>query len=358
MSSNSFGRLFKITTYGESHGPGLGVIVDGVPAQIPLSEDDIQFELDRRKPGQSSVTTPRKEKDTVEILSGVFEGVTTGAPISLLIRNQNQRSKDYSKLKDVFRPGHADYVYQTKYGIRDHRGGGRSSGRETVARVAAGAIAKNILKIYGIKVIAYTEQIGHLKINDFIEEEIEKNSVRCPDKAQAKKMVELIESARDDGDSIGGAVCGIIKGCPVGLGDPAFDKLDALLAHAIFSIPTTKGIEFGAGFEVVTMRGSENNDIYISDNKDVKTETNHSGGIQAGISNGEDITLRVAIKPPSSISKSQRTVTKKNNATTLEVHGRHDPCICPRVVPVIESMIAITILDALLIFKAYKQSEK
>ncbi len=358
MAGNSFGRVFKIMTYGESHGPAIGVTIDGVPPQISLSEEDIQLELNRRKPGQSSVTTPRKEADRVEILSGIFEGQTTGAPISLIIRNENQRSKDYSNIKDIFRPGHADYVYQTKYGIRDYRGGGRSSGRETAARVAAGAIAKRILHTMGIEVTAFTEQVGDIRMEQFDASVIETNTVRCPDPKQAKKMIQLIEKMRDEGDSIGGVVGAKITGCPVGLGEPAFDKLDACLAHAILSIQTTKGIEFGAGFNVATMTGSENNDEWVPDADRITTTTNHSGGIQAGISNGEEITLRVAIKPPSSISKKQQTVTKEFDRQTVEVHGRHDPCICPRVVPVIEAMIAITLVDAFCVFRSTQSLSK
>lgn len=349
MSGNNFGTLFKISTFGESHGPGIGAIIDGCPSNIPLTESDIQVELDRRKPGQSDVTTPRKENDTVEILSGTFEGKTTGAPIGLLIRNQNQRSKDYSQIKDLFRPGHADYTYQKKYQNRDYRGGGRSSGRETASRVAAGAIAKKVLESKGIQTIAYTIQVGDIKANERQLSEIELNAVRCPDKKAAVKMTELIKDIRGTGDSIGGIVEAIITGLPVGIGEPCFDKLDAKIAHAILSIATTKGIEFGNGFNCATQRGSQSNDEFTIENNQVRTKTNHSGGILGGISNGETILLRVAVKAPSSISIKQDTINKQNKKTSVEVHGRHDPCICPRVVPVVEAMLNIVVLDYLLI---------
>lgn len=352
MPGSTFGRLFKLTTFGESHGPGLGVVIDGVPPLLDLCEADIQKELDRRRPGQSSLTTPRNEADQVEILSGVFEGKTTGAPIALLVRNTNQQSKDYSNIKDVFRPGHADYTFWQKYGIRDYRGGGRSSGRETTARVAAGAIAKKILEKIGVNIVAYTLAVGTIRAQKIDFSVIESNPVRCPDLEQAKLMEALIESAKAEGDSVGGIVEAVVMGCPPGLGDPVFDKLDAMLSHALMSIGTIKGIEFGLGFDSVTLKGSQHNDAFIVKGEKTGTKTNHAGGILGGISNGEDITLRVAVKPVSSISKAQETVDKENNATKIEVHGRHDPCICPRVVPVVEAMIAITLADCVLIQKS------
>ncbi|NDC83019.1 chorismate synthase [bacterium] len=345
MPGSSFGDYFKITTFGESHGPALGVVIDGVPPLLTIEESDIQTELDRRRPGQSSVTTPRNEADCVEILSGVFEGKTTGAPLALLIRNSNQRSKDYSTIKDVFRPGHADYTFHHKYGIRDYRGGGRSSGRETAARVAAGAIAKKWLRSIGVSIHSYTSAIGTIQGQTVDLDFIERNIVRCADPLAVDSMIALIESARDDGDSVGGVIETIVSGCPIGLGDPVFDKIDARLSYAIMSIGTTKGIEFGDGFESTRRRGSENNDAFEPFGNSVRTVTNHSGGVLGGISSGEDIRFRVAIKPASSISKRQKTVTTSNNSEEIEVHGRHDPCICPRVVPVVESMTAITILD-------------
>ncbi len=349
MPGSSFGDIFRITTFGESHGPALGVVIDGVPPKLPLTLRDIQHDLDRRRPGQSDITTPRNESDQVEILSGVFEDQTTGAPIALLVRNKNQVSTDYTELKDIFRPGHADYTFFKKYGIRDHRGGGRSSGRETLARVAAGAIAKKLLARHGITIIGYTKSVGDIQANQIDVNEIEKNPVRCPDPIQAVKMMTLISLAKEEGDSVGGVIEAVIRGCPAGLGDPVFNKLDARLAHALMSIGTVKGIEFGSGFEGTRLKGSEHNDHFeVSDNR-IQTKTNHAGGILGGISNGEEIILRVAIKPASSISKRQDTVNTSNQATHVEVHGRHDPCICPRAVPVVEAMIALTLADCLLL---------
>ena len=348
MSGSIFGSIFKVSTFGESHGPAIGCVIDGCPAGIPITQEDIQFELNRRRPGQSSVTTPRKESDTVEILSGVFEDQTTGAPIALLIRNADQRSKDYSNIKDVFRPGHADMTFQEKYGIRDYRGGGRSSGRETACRVAAGALAKKVLDSYGVSFTGYTSQVGELKASVVDLDQIEKNPVRCADPKVAPKMVELIEQLASEGDSIGGAVSLLIKGLPVGLGDPVFDKYDAILSHALMSIGTIKGIEFGEGFGAVTMKGSDHNDTFVQTSDGVSTETNHAGGILGGITNGQDVICRLAVKPPSSISKSQNTVTKDGQETEISVTGRHDPCICPRVVPVVEAMAAIATLDCFL----------
>ncbi len=353
MPGSSFGNLFKIMTFGESHGPAIGVTVDGCPSGLELTESDIQAELDRRRPGQSSVTTPRKESDQVEILSGVFEGKTTGVPISLLIRNQNQKSKDYSNIKELYRPGHADFTYEKKYGLRDYRGGGRSSGRETACRVAAGAIAKKYLSQKGVTITAYTKSVGDIEGSEVDFKQIEKNPVRCADPNVVDDMVKLIESKRDEGDSVGGVVEIVVQGCPIGLGDPVFDKLDAIIGHALLSIGTIKGIEFGSGFAGTTMTGFEHNDSFVAKDGDVSTQTNFSGGILGGISNGEEIVCRVAVKPPSSITKTQETVTKSSENTTVEVHGRHDPCICPRVVPVVESMMAIAILDCFLVQKSF-----
>ncbi|HRZ39700.1 MAG TPA: chorismate synthase, partial [Candidatus Omnitrophota bacterium] len=336
----------------ESHGPAIGVVLDGVPPNIELSEADIQAELDRRKPGQSSVTTPRKEEDKAEILSGLFEGKTTGAPLAILIRNTNQESKDYNHLKDIFRPGHADFTYTEKYGIRDYRGGGRSSGRETACRVAAGAVAKKILHSLGIRTVAYTKAVGTVQAQTIDLNAIEKNPVRTCDPVAAEKMIKLIEEAKAAGDSVGGIVEAVVQGCPAGLGDPVFDKLNARLAQALFSIATIKALEFGEGFGVSQMRGSENNDAFLQKNGTITTATNHAGGILGGISNGNDIILRVAVKPPSSISKRQTTVTAEGKDRELEVKGRHDPCLCPRIVPVIEAMINVTLLDCWLIQKS------
>ena len=351
MAGNSFGQLFKVTTFGESHGPAIGCVIDGCPPNIDISAADIQFELDRRKPGQSRVTTQRQEDDQVEILSGVLDGKTTGCAIALLIRNKDQRSKDYGNIADVFRPGHADFTFFKKYGIRDYKGGGRSSGRETACRVAAGAIAKKILSQHNISIIAYTKQIADIKCAKIDFSVIEQNIVRAPDLEAADQMIEAIDAARKNLDSLGGIIEGVIHGCPPGLGDPVFDKINARLAYAITSIGTVKGIEFGEGFHVVNLRGSENNDNFYKDGERIRTSTNHAGGTLGGITTGEDIVLRVAIKPTSSIAQPQKTVTRDGEATTIEIKGRHDPCICPRVVPVIESMMAITVLDSLLIQK-------
>lgn len=351
MGSNSFGKIFTITTFGESHGPAIGVVVDGVPPGISIAVEDIQKDLDRRRPGQSKITTQRQEADKAEILSGVFEGKTTGSPIAILIRNEDQRSKDYSNLKDVFRPGHADFTYQMKYGIRDYRGGGRSSGRETACRVAAGAVAKKILNQHKIQIIAYTLSVGNItaKKKDF--SVIEKNLVRAPDMDAAEKMIALIDSVRKDCDSVGGVIEAVIKGCPVGLGDPIYDKLNARLAYALMSIGTMRGVEFGDGFAATQLRGSEHNDIFYKKGSETHTKTNHAGGILGGISNGEDIILRVGVKPASSIAKNQQTVDISGEDTEIQVKGRHDPCICPRVVPVVEAMIAVTLVDCLLMQK-------
>ena len=352
MAGNSFGQLFKITTFGESHGPAIGVVIDGVPPKLSLTESDIQKDLDRRRPGQSKITTQRQEADRAEILSGVFEGQTTGAPLAILIRNENQRSKDYENIKDVFRPGHADFSYMAKYGIRDYRGGGRSSGRETACRVAAGAVAKKVLARHKIQIIVYTQSVGDINAKDLDFKVIEQNPVRTADLKQAAVMTARIEEARKNGDSLGSTLQCIIKNCPPGLGDPCFDKLNSRLAQALMSIATVKGIEFGDGFGASLLTGSENNDRFILKGKRVATATNHSGGIMGGISTGEDITIRLGLKPPSSISKLQKTLNEKHQEVEIQVKGRHDPCLAPRVVPVAEAMIALTLVDCLMIQKA------
>jgi len=352
MAGNSFGQLFRITTFGESHGAALGVVIDGVPPKLPLSESDIQIDLDRRKPGQSKITTQRKEADRAEILSGVFEGKTTGAPLAILIRNEDQRSKDYENIKDVFRPGHADFSYIAKYGIRDYRGGGRSSGRETACRVAAGAVAKKILAKHKVQVIVYTLAVGGTYAQNIDHKVIEQNIVRTADAKAALIMIDKIEKARKNGDSLGAILQCVVKNCPVGLGDPCFDKLNARLAQALMSIATVKGIEFGEGFGASQLTGSVNNDRFILKGSKVGTATNHAGGIMGGISTGEDILIRLALKPPSSISQLQKTLNEKHQEVDIQVKGRHDPCLAPRVVPVAEAMIAITLVDAMMIQKA------
>ena len=350
---NTFGNIFTLTTFGESHGEGVGGVIDGMPAGIAVDLDFIQSELDRRKPGQSKITTSRAEGDKVEILSGVFEGRTTGCPIGFLVRNTNQHSHDYENVRNVFRPSHADFTYTQKYGLRDHRGGGRSSARETISRVVGGAFAKLALRQLSIDVTAYTSQVGDIAIGtdyyQFDFTEIEKNPVRCPDPEAAKRMEELILSVKADGDTIGGVITCVIKGCPVGLGEPAFGKLHAALGGAMLSINAVKGFEYGEGFAGVSQRGSEQNDIFFNDNGAISTRSNHSGGIQGGISNGQDIYFRVAFKPVATLLREQPTVDKEGNETMLEVKGRHDPCVLPRAVPVVEAMAAMTILDYYLI---------
>ncbi len=346
MAGNSFGDLFRITTWGESHGSSVGVVIDGCPVGIPLTEEDIQIELNRRKPGQSAVGTSRNEADQVKILSGIFEGMTTGAPLTCMVENQDQRSKDYSQIKNLYRPGHADITWDLKYGIRDYRGGGRSSGRETISRVIAGAVAKKYLKIRSnTEILGFTIQVGNTKAETFDASEIEKNALRCADPIQAQKMEEEVLQAKAEGDSLGGIVEIRVKQPPIGLGEPVFDKLQADLGKALFSIATVKGIEFGAGFSVTNFKGSENNDEFESLNKKVTTKTNHAGGIYGGISLGTELVIRLAVKPASSITKEQKTITNKGESTTIEVHGRHDACILPRLIPVAENMIAITLLD-------------
>jgi chorismate synthase len=351
MAGNILGEIYRVITFGESHGPYVGVVIDGIQPNLEIDIVEIQKELDRRKPGQSRITSQRKESDIVQIVSGIFEGKTTGTPLCMLIKNEDARSKDYSNIKDVFRPGHAGYTFLKKYGIYDYRGGGRASGRETVSRVAAGAIAKQILRSHGIKVIAYTKQIGTIKINTIDESEIENNIVRSPDKIAAEKMIELIERARKEGDSVGGIIEIRVTGIDPGYGEPVFDKLEADLAKALMSIGAVKGFEVGSGFQSAEMLGSECNDQFRinPETKTIETITNHSGGIQGGISNGAEIILRIAVKPTSSISKKQKSV-KTNFSEEIEfiVKGRHDPCICPRIVPVAEAMVALVLIDHIL----------
>jgi len=348
MSGNTFGKIFKISTWGESHGPGVGVVLEGCPASLPLKEKDIQKELDRRRTGQSKVTTTRKEADRVRILSGVFQGKTTGTPIALWVENEDADSSKYEDIKDLFRPGHADFTYWMKYGFRDYRGGGRSSARETVGRVAAGAIAKKLLARHRIKVIAYTKQIGPIVAKKIDFKEIEKNIVRCPDKKSAEKMVDHIMKMRKKGDSTGGILEVVVQGVPAGLGEPVFDRLDADLAKAVMSIPAVKGVEIGVGFAAATMTGSKCNDRFTTKGKKIVTKTNNSGGILGGISNGAVIVLRLVVKPTSSILIEQETVTTKGKKTSIRVEGRHDPCVSPRAVPIVEAMVALTLMDHLL----------
>ena len=351
--SNIIGKLFTFTSFGESHGKGIGGIVDGCPSGVELDEVFIQNELNRRRPGQSDISTPRKEDDTVEFLSGIFEGKTTGTPIAFVIWNENQHSQDYDKLKEVYRPSHADYTYQQKYGIRDHRGGGRSSARETASRVVAGAIAKLVLKNHGIEITAFTSQVGHIAMSQQFDEVdltlIESNIVRCPEQETADKMIAYIKQLKDEGDSIGGIISCIIKGVPVGLGEPVFDKLQARLAQAMLSINATHGFDYGRGFEGVSLKGSEMNDAFVKVDDRVTTRTNNSGGVQGGISNGQDIYFRVLFKPVATISKKQDTLDIHEKEVELEARGRHDPCVLPRAVPIVEAMAAMTLLDLYLI---------
>lgn len=347
---NTFGNIFRLTTFGESHGPGVGGVIDGFPAGVEIDTDFVQHELDRRKPGQSALTTPRKEGDRVEILSGVFEGRSTGCPIGFLVRNENQHSSDYDNLRDTFRPSHADYTYRCKYGIRDHRGGGRSSARETISRCVGGAFAKMALRQLGITVTAYTSQVGAIALDrDYRQYDLsrtESNAVRCPDAAKAEEMARLIEQVKADGDTIGGVITGVIRGCPAGLGEPVFGKLHAALGGAMLGINAVKGFEYGEGFAGVTARGSEQNDRFVPDGHGgVTTTTNRSGGIQGGISNGNDICFRVAFKPVATLLQKQQTVDVHGNAVSLTARGRHDPCVLPRAVPVVEAMAAMTVLD-------------
>ncbi|MBI0401185.1 chorismate synthase [Cyclobacterium marinum] len=355
---NTFGNIFTITTFGESHGRGLGVIIDGCPAGVKINEDFIRMELQRRKPGQSKITTQRKEEDNFEILSGVFEGQSTGTPIAMVIYNTDQKSKDYSHIADKFRPSHADYTYHEKFGVRDYRGGGRSSARETAARVAAGAVAKLLLASYGVAINAYVSQAGAVKLEKPYQELdfnlTESNIVRCPDADTADKMIELIDQVRKERDTIGGVVSCVAKGVPVGLGEPVFDRLHAVLGHAMLSINAVKGFEFGSGFEGVTMKGSQHNDAFYTEGDKVRTRTNHSGGIQGGISNGEDIYFKVAFKPVATIMQDQESVNAQGEKTTVSGKGRHDPCVVPRAVPIVEAMCALVLADHLLLNRSSK----
>lgn len=356
---STYGKIFKISTFGESHGVGIGVVVEGCPAGVDFDTDFIQSELTRRKPGQSRITTQRKEADEFEVLSGVFEGKTTGTPIALIIRNEDQRSKDYSHIAAQFRPSHADYTYQAKYGVRDYRGGGRSSARETAARVAAGALAKLLLANFGVNIQAYVSQVGGMKLDKPYTEldltETENNAVRCPDPEMAARMFTYIDDVRKKGDSVGGVVNCVVKGTPAGWGEPVFDKLHAELGKAMLSINAVKGFEYGSGFDGVTMLGSEHNDaFYIDEKGDVHTRTNHSGGIQGGISNGEDIYFRVAFKPVATIMQDQESVDEKGDIAIVQGKGRHDPCVVPRAVPIVEAMAALVLADFYLRNKASK----
>ena len=357
--SNTIGKLFTFTSFGESHGKGIGGIVDGCPAGIELDEEYIQNELNRRRPGQSAISTPRKEGDKVEFLSGIFEGKTTGTPVAFIIWNENQHSSDYDHLKEVYRPSHADYTYQQKYGIRDHRGGGRSSARETASRVVAGAIAKLALKKQGIEITAFTSQVGHIAMTETFEtadlSKIESNVVRCPQAEIAEQMIEYIAELKKDGDSIGGIISCVIKGVPVGLGEPIFDKLQSRLAQAMLSINATHGFDYGRGFEGVSLKGSQMNDSFVKEGNQVTTKTNNSGGVQGGISNGQDIYFRVLFKPVATISKKQNTVDIHSNEVELEAKGRHDPCVLPRAVPIVEAMAALTLMDLWLTTNSSKQ---
>lgn len=351
--SNVFGRIFRLTSFGESHGAAIGGVIDGMPAGLKIDIEAIQAELDRRRPGQSSIVTARSEGDRVRILSGILDGFTTGTPIGFCIENENQHSADYGNIRDTFRPSHADYTYTVKYGIRDYRGGGRSSARETAARVVGGAFARQALAKIGIDVYAYTSQVGNMMLDNdyrlYAKSEIEKNIVRCPDAAKAKEMIDLITQVKSDGDTIGGVITGVITGVPVGLGEPVFGKLHASLGAAMLSINAVKGFEYGLGFDFADKRGSEVNDAFTVDgNGNIRTTTNNSGGIQGGISNGEDIYFRVAFKPVATLLRDVDTVDKEGKRVTLKAKGRHDPCVLPRAVPVVEAMAAMVILDAYL----------
>ena len=350
---NSFGNIVRLTSFGESHGKGIGGVLDGFPAGIKIDMAFIQAELDRRKPGQSKLTTDRKEGDKIEFLSGIFEEKTTGCPIAFIVWNENQHSSDYNNLREVYRPSHADFTYMTKYGIRDHRGGGRSSARETISRVVAGALAKLALKQLGISIQAYTSQVGEIALDkDYTHYDLdaaEENAVRCPDAEKAKAMEELICRVKAEGDTIGGVITCVIKGCPIGLGEPVFGKLHAALGNAMLSINAAKAFEYGNGFNGLEQKGSEQNDVFFNNKGRIETRTNHSGGIQGGISNGQDIYFRVAFKPVATLLMEQHTVNIDGIDTTLKARGRHDPCVLPRAVPIVEAMAALTILDYYLI---------
>ena len=352
---NTFGNIFTLTTFGESHGEAVGGIIDGMPAGIEVDMDFIQHQLDRRRPGQSQITTQRKEPDHVELLSGVYQGKTTGTPIGFMVRNTNQRSSDYNNMVDLFRPSHADYTYYNKYGLRDPRGGGRSSARITISRCVGGALAMLALRQLGITIQAYTTQVGDIKLEgDYTHydlSQIDSNIVRCPDLEKAQQMEALIREVKADGDTIGGVIACVIKGCPVGLGEPEFDKLHAQLGAAMLGINAVKGFEYGLGFDGVSQRGSQQNDVFVADHGQITTSTNNSGGIQGGISNGQDIYFRVAFKPVATLLRSQNTVDANGCATVLQAKGRHDPCVLPRAVPIVESMAAMVLLDDYLLNK-------
>jgi chorismate synthase len=359
MAGNSFGNIFKISTFGESHGNALGVVIDGILPNILFDFELVQFDLNRRKPGQSKITTERIEDESFEVLSGIFEGKTTGAPLTIIVKNKNQNSTDYDHLKNIFRPSHADYTYEQKYGIRDYRGGGRQSARETVARVLAGSVAKMVLNNIDISIHAFVSQIHTIKLEKAIEQinfsEIENNIVRCPDATIANKMIALIEQVKSDGDSVGGIITCVCKGVPVGLGEPVFNKLHAELGKAILSINACKGFEIGSGFDCVNMKGSEHNDVFdVNINHQIKTQTNYSGGIQGGISNGMDIVFKAAFKPVSTIKQNQNTINTSFENIAYKAEGRHDPCVVPRAVPIVEAMAAIVLLDYYLMNKVYR----
>lgn len=357
MNGNTFGKAFSITTFGESHGPAIGVVIDGCPPLLPIDLPFIQSEMQRRRPGQSHITTSRNEEDSVEILSGVFDGKSTGHPICIMIRNKDQRSKDYSTLKDLYRPSHADFVHDKKYGIRDYRGGGRASARETAARVAAGAIAKLLLKQKGVDIKAFVSQAGSVKLAEAKVDynEIENNLLRCPNADVAQRMIHEVEVAKAAHDSIGGVITCHVNHCPIGLGNPVFDKLEADLAKGIMSIPATKAFEIGSGTLAAEMRGSEHNDLFINtSDSEISTRTNFSGGVQGGISNGQQIVVKATFKPVATIGKAQKTVDNQGNTVEMEAKGRHDPCVVPRAVPIVEAMAALVIADHLLRFEAQK----
>lgn len=349
MMRNTFGNIFTLTSFGESHGEAVGGVIDGMPAGIDIDTGFIQRELDKRRPGQSRITTGRNEGDRVELLSGVFEGKSTGCPIGFAVHNTNQHSYDYDNLRNAFRPSHADYTYYNKYGIRDHRGGGRSSARITISRCVGGALAKLALKEIGVEIHAYTSQVGHIRLDkDYRAYDLtrtEENSVRCPDATKAAEMERLISEVKAQGDTIGGTITCVIKGCPAGLGEPEFGKLNAMLGGAMLGINAAKAVEFGMGFDVAEARGSEINDAFVNDNGRICTATNNSGGIQGGISNGEDIYFRVAFKPVATLLQEQKTVDADGNSITVKARGRHDPCVLPRAVPIVEAMAAMTVLD-------------
>ncbi len=353
MAGNTFGTLFKLSTFGESHGPAIGGVIDGCPAGLKIDLEFIQMELDRRKPGQSHITTQRKEEDKVEFLSGIFEGVTTGTPIGFVIKNEDQKPKDYSHIKDTYRPSHADFTYEEKFGIRDYKGGGRSSARETACRIVAGAIAKLILQQKNISINAFVKQVGEIKLSRSFDQldlsRTESSIVRCPDDEVSEKMIAYIEEIKKQGDTVGGVIQCVIQNTPIGLGEPVFDKLHAVIGHAMLSINAVKGFEIGSGFDSVHFKGSELNDVFYSEDKQIKTKTNNSGGVQGGISNGMPIYFNVAFKPVATLMQKQNSVNKQGEKIILEGKGRHDPCVLPRAVPIVESMAALVLVDFLLL---------